>query len=122
MKLWKKIKTFEDKKWTKKYHDPDPNKKSFGGRVVIKMKDGRKIQDEISVADAHPAGSRPFTRFNYIEKFITLTKGIVEMKEAERFLRDVQNLRTLKSGSLSKLNIKVKNRILSKKKGRIAIF
>ena len=122
VKLWKKIKTFEDKKWTKKYHDPDPNKKSFGGRVVIKMKDGRKIQDEISVADAHPAGSRPFTRFNYIEKFITLTKGIVEMKEAERFLRDVQNLRTLKSGSLSKLNIKVKNRILSKKKGRIAIF
>ena len=44
------------------------------------------------------------------------------MKEAERFLRDVQNLRTLKSGSLSKLNIKVKNRLLSKKKGRIAIF
>ena len=86
------------------------------------MKDGRKIQDEISVADAHPAGSRPFARINYIEKFITLTKGIVEMKEAERFLRDVQNLRTLKSGSLSKLNIKVKNRILSKKKGRIAIF
>ena len=23
--LWRKIKTFEDKKWTKKYHDPNPN-------------------------------------------------------------------------------------------------
>ena len=52
--LWRKIKTFEDKKWTKKYHDPDPNKKSFG-RVVIRMKDGKKIEDEISVADAHPS-------------------------------------------------------------------
>ena len=46
--MWRKIKTFEDKKWTKKYHDPDPNKKCFGGRVVIRMKDGSKVEDEIS--------------------------------------------------------------------------
>ena len=95
---------------------------NFGDLISTAVKEDIVIVDEISVADAHPAGSRPFARFNYIEKFITLTKGIVEMKEAERFLRDVQNLRTLKSGSLSKLNIKVKNRILSKKKGIIAIF
>ena len=44
--LWKKIKTFEDKEWTKKYHDKDPKKKCFGGRIVIKMKDGNKIEDE----------------------------------------------------------------------------
>ena len=27
--LWKKIKTFEDSEWTKKYHHPDPKKKMF---------------------------------------------------------------------------------------------
>ncbi len=115
VQLWRKIKTFEDKKWTKKYHDPDPKKKCFGGRVVIKMKDGSKIEDEISVADAHPAGSRPFERDNYIEKFKTLTSGIILQKESERFLRAVQNLRKLKSGELTKLNVEVKGKSLRTK-------
>ena len=112
VELWQKIKTFEDKEWTQKYHDPDPNKKCFGGRVVIKMKDGSKIEDEISVADAHPAGNRPFERSNYIEKFRTLTSGIVSNKESERFLKAVQNLRKLKSGELTKLNVEVKGKSL----------
>tara|TARA_B100000945_G_C19885582_1_gene369233 strand:- start:61 stop:513 length:453 start_codon:yes stop_codon:yes gene_type:complete len=112
VELWRKIKTFEDKKWTKKYHDPDPNKKCFGGRVVIKMKNGQKIEDEISVADAHPAGNRPFERLNYIEKFQTLTKGIITPKESDRFLKVVQNLRKLKSGELIKLNVEVKGKSL----------
>ncbi len=119
--LWRKIKTFEDKKWTKKYHDPDPNKKSFGGRVVIRMKDGKKIEDEISVADAHPSGNRPFERYNYIEKFQTLTKEIITSKESDRFLNVVQNLRKLKSGELYKLNVEVKKRPQSKK-GAKTIF
>ena len=116
--LWRKIKTFEDKKWTKKYHDPDPNKKSFGGRVVIRMKDGKKIEDEISVADAHPSGNRPFERYNYIEKFKTLTKEIITSKESDRFLNVVQNLRKLKSGELYKLNVEVKKRPQRKKGGK----
>ncbi len=110
--LWRKIKTFEDKKWTIRYHDRDPDKKSFGGRVVIKMKDGSKIVDEISVADAHPAGNRPFERSNYIEKFQTLTTGIITPKESKRFLSAVQNLRKLKSGELTKLNVEVKGKLL----------
>ena len=112
VELWKKIKTFEDKKWTKKYHDPDPDKKCFGGRVVIKLKDGSKIEDEISVADAHPAGKRPFERSNYIDKFQALTNGIISSKESERFLKVVQNLRKLKSGELTKLNVEVKGKSL----------
>ena len=116
--LWRKIKTFEDKKWTKKYHDPDPNKKSFGGRVVIRMKDGKKIEDEISVADAHPSGNRPFERYNYIEKFKTLTKEVITPKESDRFLNVVQNLRKLKSGELYKLNVEVKKRPQRKKGGK----
>ena len=59
IQLWQKIETFEDPQWTKKYHDPDPKKKSFGGKVVIKMKDGSIIQEEKEVADAHPNGLRP---------------------------------------------------------------
>ena len=30
--LWKKIVTYEDKKWTKKYHDSNPAKKMFWWR------------------------------------------------------------------------------------------
>jgi len=106
--LWKKIKTFEDKKWTKKYHDPNPNKKCFGGKVIIKMKDGSKIADEISVADAHPNGKKPFKRKDYINKFETLTKYIIDEEESKRFLNDVQNLRNMTKSELNKLNIKVK--------------
>ena len=106
--LWRKIKTFEDKKWTKKYHDPNPNKKCFGGRVIIKMKDGSKIAEEISVADAHPNGKNPFKRKDYINKFETLTKYIIDEEESKRFLNDVQNLRNMAKSELHKLNIKVK--------------
>ena len=122
IELWQKIKTFEDKEWTKKYHDPDPNKKCFGGRVVIKMNDGKQIEDEISVADAHPSGKRPFTRSNYIEKFNSLTNGTVDTKEAKRFIKDVENLRKLKSNELFKLNIKVRKKIARKSKEKSYIF
>ena len=121
VELWQKIKTFEDKEWTQKYHDPDPNKKCFGGRVIIKMKDGTKIEDEISVADAHPSGNRPFERSNYIEKFQTLTEEIITPKESERFLNTVQSLRKLKSGQLTKLNVEVKGKSL-RTRGKKSIF
>jgi 2-methylcitrate dehydratase len=108
VELWKKIKTFEDKKWTKKYHDPNPNKKCFGGRVIIKMKNGSKIEEKIDVADAHPNGKNPFKRKDYIKKFKTLTSGIIEIDESERFLKDIQNLVNLNKTELSKLNIQLK--------------
>ena len=122
IELWKKVKTFEDKEWTKKYHDPDPNKKCFGGRVVIKMNDGKQIEDEISVADAHPSGKRPFTRSNYIEKFNSLTNGIVDTKEVKRFIKDVENIRKLKSNELFKLNVEVRKKLTGKSKEKICIF
>ena len=85
------------------------------------MKDGSKIEDEISVADAHPSGDRPFERSNYIEKFQTLTEGIIKPKESERFLNSVQDLRKLKSGELIKLNVEVKGKLV-KSRGKKAIF
>ncbi len=108
IKLWRSIKTFEDKKWTKKYHDPNPKNKSFGAKVVVTLKTGKKIIQELDRADAHPYGARPFKRENYINKFLILTEGIISSKESDRFLKTVQNLRHLKSGQLHKLNIEVR--------------
>ena len=119
IRIWRSIKTHEDKKWTRKYHDPNPKKKAFGAKVVITMKNGQKIIEEQGVADAHPYGSRPFKRKNYIEKFLTLTSGILDKKESHRFLKVAQNLKNLKSGQLNKLNIEVKKNKLRRnlKKG-----
>lgn len=105
--LWKKIKTFEDKKWTKKYHDSNPNKKCFGGRVTIKMKDGSKIEDQLGIADAHPNGKRPFKKEDYIKKFKTLTVNMISGEESNRFLNDVQNLKQINTSELYKLNIEI---------------
>ena len=108
IKIWKSIVTHEDKKWTKKYHDPNPKKKSFGGKVVVTMNNGKKIIEQLDKADAHPYGARPFKRQNYIQKFLTLTNDILDEKESSRFLKAVQNLKNLKAGELNKLNIQVK--------------
>ena len=122
VELWKKIKTFEDKKWTKKYHDPNLKKKCFGGRVVIKMKDGSKIEDQLSIADAHPNGKRPFTREDYINKFKTLVANIVENKESERFLNVVQNLRKINKSRLHKLNVEIISDFQKQKSSKTTIF
>jgi len=108
IKIWKSIKTYEDKKWTKKYHDPDPRKKSFGAKVIVTLNNGRKIIEEQDRADAHPYGSRPFKRLNYVNKFLTLTDGIIDKKESNRFIKSVQKLKFLKPGQLYQLNIEIK--------------
>ena len=119
IKIWKSIVTHEDKKWTKKYHDPNPKNKSFGAKVVVTLSNGKKIVEQLDRADAHPYGARPFKRQNYIQKFLTLTDGILDKKESLRFLKTVQNLKNLKSGELNKLNIQVKRSKIKKntKKG-----
>ncbi len=122
VELWKKIKTFEDPEWTKKYHHPDPKQKRFGGKVVITMKDGSIVSDELGIADAHPNGRRPFTRSNYIEKFRSLTDGIITNIESKRFLKNVQNLKKLSAKELHKLNIEVKKGYKSKKPIELGIF
>jgi len=106
--LWRKIVTYEDRKWTQKYHDPNPNKKCFGADVIIQMKDGSKIKSKLEVANAHPNGNSPFKREDYIRKFKTLTENIIDYKECDRFLNDVQSLRELGKSDLHKLNIEVK--------------
>ena len=120
--LWKKIVTYEDKKWTKKYHDPNPNKKCFGGEIIIQMKDGSKIKSKIGVADAHPNGNKPFKREDYINKFKMLTSNIIDQKESERFLNNVQSLRELGKSELHKLNIEVKTDLKNLYSSKKTIF
>ena len=119
IKIWRSIKTHEDKKWTKKYHDPNPKNKSFGAKVIVTLKNGKKIIEQLDKADGHPYGARPFVRNNYIKKFLTLTKNIISKKEIDKFLKNVQNLKKLKPGQLNKLNIEIRKSNLKKntKKG-----
>ena len=101
--LWQKISTIEDPAWTRRYHSHDPGEKAFGGRVVVTLKGGSTISDEIAVADAHPLGARPFARPQYIAKFRSLADGIVAPAEQDRFLALVARLPELKAGELAGL-------------------
>ena len=122
VRLWQKIITRENKKWTKKYHEKDPKKKCFGGKVIIKMKNGSILSEEINVADAHPAGKKPFGRKEYINKFKTLTESIISKKESERFLKSVQNLKKLKSNQLGSLNIEILKKTSKGYRKKFSIF
>lgn len=107
VRLWHKISTVEDKEWTKRYHETDPNKKAFGARIEIKMKDGSSIVDEKAMANAHPLGARPFAREQYIKKFQTLTEGLITPAESKRFLDLVQQLPKLSAKDLLGLSVQV---------------
>jgi 2-methylcitrate dehydratase len=105
VRLWHKIETAEDPEWERRYLSTDPNEIAFGGRVEIQMRDGSTIADELAVANAHTLGARPFQRPDYINKFRTLTDGIVTPREANRFLEVVQDLPRLRAEDLHGLNI-----------------
>ena len=121
IKIWHSIKTHEEKKWTKKYHDPHPRNKSFGARVIVTLNNGKEIIEKLDKADAHTYGTRPFKRKNYINKFLTLTENTLSKKESDRFLRTAQNLIKLKPGELIKLNIEI-NKSKLKKNNKKGIF
>ncbi|MWB98583.1 MmgE/PrpD family protein [Agromyces seonyuensis] len=101
--LWQKVTTVEDAEWTRRYHSLDMREKAFGGRVVIKLRDGAEIVDEIAVADAHPLGARPFARADYVAKFRTLAADVLEAAEIERFLDVAQRLPELGPDELAGL-------------------
>ncbi|MES2054418.1 MAG: MmgE/PrpD family protein [Pseudomonadota bacterium] len=103
VELWHKITTEEDPAWTARYHAKGSDK-AFGGKVIIKLKNGKSIIDELGVADAHPNGARPFVRANYVEKFRTLADGIVERAEQDRFLALVDRLPELTGAEIAQLN------------------
>lgn len=105
VELWNKVTTEEDAEWTRRYHSLDISEKAFGGSVEITLNDGTVITDQIAVADAHPLGARPFAREQYINKFRTLAKGLVDEAEINRFIAAAENLENLAAGELDQLNI-----------------
>jgi len=105
VRLWHKIETREDPEWERRYLSTDPAEQAFGGRVEVMMQDGSRISDELAVANAHPLGARPFGRDDYINKFTTLTDGIISTREANRFLEAAQDLARLKADELHRLNV-----------------
>ncbi|MFE3045586.1 MmgE/PrpD family protein [Streptomyces albidoflavus] len=101
--LWQKITTVEDPEWTRRYHHPAPEQRAFGGRVVITLEDGTVLEDELAVADAHPAGARPFGRQQYADKFRTLAEGLVAPAATGRFLDTAERLAGLSPAGLDGL-------------------
>jgi 2-methylcitrate dehydratase len=103
VELWRKVTTAEDPEWTRRYHHEDPAKRAFGGRAEITLTDGTVITEELAVADAHPAGTRPFAREQYIAKFRTLADGIIDRGTQDRFLDAVTRLPDLDPDELAEL-------------------
>lgn len=123
VRLWHKIRTVEDPKWTEAYHNPDPDKKAFGARIEIIMNDGSKIVDELARANAHPAGAKPFVRKDYIRKFDTLTDGIITGEERTRFINLVENLTDLKPAEIKMLNVQIPlDKLLRNQRDQRGIF
>lgn len=92
VELWRKVRTVADPEWMRAFTEPAPLDKAHGGRVVVTMKDGSVIEDELRVADAHPRGARPFGPDDYRAKFHALAKSAVDADERERFLGNVEAL------------------------------
>ncbi|MDH2444762.1 MmgE/PrpD family protein [Amnibacterium sp. CER49] len=101
--LWRRIETREDPAWTERYHDPDPMRRAFGGRAEIELADGTTRTAEIAVADAHPAGARPFSRPDYTRKFRTLAGEVLDPGEADRFLALAERLPELSAAEVREL-------------------
>ncbi|MGO2983228.1 MAG: MmgE/PrpD family protein, partial [Brevibacterium aurantiacum] len=55
----------------------------------------------------HPFGARPFARANYIEKFTTLSEGILTGAEQTRFIDLAENLENLDAKGVAELSFTV---------------
>ena len=118
--LWRKIRTVEDPRWTERYHARDPRELAFGGRIELRMTDGSIVADELAVANAHTLGSAPWTRPDYLRKFRTLTEGLLDAAEAERFLDVAQRLPRLRPADLAGLTLTLPSGTLTN--GRPGLF
>tara|TARA_B100000676_G_scaffold313277_1_gene392958 strand:- start:5101 stop:6639 length:1539 start_codon:yes stop_codon:yes gene_type:complete len=120
--LWQKVETRLDDEWERRYHDPNPEKKAFGGRVEIQMRDGTTLVDEIFVADAHPAGARPFLRENYIHKFELLAAYAMNHDQRAAFVDKAGRTAELASDELTALTPFADTLGLSSETNRQGIF
>lgn len=101
--LWRKVRTVEHPDWTKRYHEPDPARRAFGGRLVITLADGTVIEGERAVADAHPNGAHPWQWPDYVNKFTTLAKDVLGEAERKAFCAAAKSAPTLAADELDAL-------------------
>lgn len=101
--VWQKIRTVEAPEWTRRYHEPDPDKRAFGGRITITFTGGRTISGERGVADAHPNGVHPWTWPDYADKFTILTSEVLSEPDRARFLDAARDFSTLGADTLDRL-------------------
>ncbi len=102
--LWRRIRTIEDPVWTSRYHAADPSRRAFGGVLRVTLRDGRVIEAEKAVADAHPNGAKPWRMEDYVAKFRGLTGELIAPAESDRFLTAAQRLVDLSPAELRTLN------------------
>lgn len=101
--VWQKIHTVEKPEWTKAYHEPDPAKRAFGGRIVVTLDDGTVIEGARGVADAHPNGAKPWGWTDYCGKFVTLTRDMLAAAEADRFTASARRVTDLSPAEIDGL-------------------
>jgi 2-methylcitrate dehydratase len=101
--LWRKVSTVEDPAWTARYHEADPARRAFGGRITVRLQDGRVITAEKAVADAHPNGRRAWSWPDYLKKFTALAGDRLAPAELARFPETLRRLPLLPPSSLSGL-------------------
>jgi 2-methylcitrate dehydratase len=70
----------------------------------VTLQDGRTVEAELAIADAHPNGRRPWHLPDYEAKFRSLVEGIVAPEEADRFLADAKRITTLTPSDVRHLN------------------
>lgn len=102
-----KIKTQQDAEWERRYHSTDPKEQSFGGTLIVTLKDGKKVEDSKACANAHPFGSNPWKRPNYIGKLESLTRHLLGAGEREKFLSLVDTLEKATAAQLAGLTPKI---------------
>lgn len=107
VRLWHKVSTVADPDWSRRFKHADPLVKDHGGRAVVMLDDGTEISDELAVPDSHPRGAKPFGDWHYIAKFGELTEGLVEPKEAARFIGAALYLAESPRLDASVLNVRV---------------
>jgi 2-methylcitrate dehydratase len=123
VRLWNKIRTEEDGRWTRAYHEPDPARKMFGAEVAVHMSDGSSIRESLENPDAHYLGARPFGRRDYVGKLRTLCEDMVEPGEQQRFVELVELLPELEPHQVATLNLEaMPEKLLDGVSDRVGLF
>lgn len=98
--LWRKVETVEDPEWNRRFDAAAPLDKAHGARAVIRMTDGRIVEEELAVAESHPRGAAPWGFEEYRQKFLVLSAPFIAAPQADAFLEQAARLGSLTAAEL----------------------